>query len=509
MRLASIAALAALALCLPGPAVAEAPHPAAAAATPDLSATVPPHPLPAPVTTEHMIQAGGRTLHFKATAGAIRLSDAASGEPIADIGVTVFRLEGEAPATRPVTFAINGGPGASSAWLDLCAIGPWRLPVPQGSISPSMPTHVVDNADTWLDITDLVFIDPVGTGYSRMLAKGDEAEKSFTSVDGDVGALATVIRKWLVANDRLASPKYIVGESYGGFRAPKIARKLRDRDNIAVSGIVMISPVLDFAWFTDDSNPAVTAARLPSLVAAARGLRGDDPRARLADVEAYAGGPYLVDLFKGVRDAEAVKRMSDKVAALTGLDEPFVARLAGRVDAALMTREKNRAAQRIASRYDANVTGYDASPFDATSHGEDPVLDALRAPVATAMAQVTAERLKWPVNATYEILNMKVNSHWQWGSSLHAPEAMGDLSSLLSLDPNFRAVVMHGVTDEVTPYFTSKMLIDQLPPYGDADRLRLDVYGGGHMPYLLDDARASMHTDAVKLIAPPGTAGRL
>ena len=467
---------------------------------PEFAQTVPPHPLPPAVTTEQVVTLPGRTLRFKATAGAIRLSNAQDGEPLADIAYTAYQLEGGDARKRPVTVAINGGPGASSAWLDIGAVGPWRLPVKTSDLSPSASPTVVDNADTWLDFTDLVFIDPLGTGYSRVIGKGDAVEKHFYSIGGDIDELATVTRKWLAANDRLASPKFIVGESYGGFRAPKLAKKLEQSDGIGIDGLIMISPVLDFSWFFGDSNPAIYAAHLPSLVAAAKGIKGPNPRDRLQAVESYASGPYLVDLFRGLRNPDAVRRMSSTVANFTGLDPAFVQRLGGRVDASVMTREKNRAAGRIASAYDTNVTGFDPSPFDNYSHHEDPILDALKVPLASAMVDVTANRLKWPINARYEILSMSVNGRWDWDNGRHPAEAMSDLSALLSLDPHFHALVMHGVTDQVTPYFASKMLIDQMPAYGDASRLRLAVYDGGHMAYLEDDARAAMREDARKLI---------
>ena len=266
--------------------------------------------------------------------------------------------------------------------------------------------------------------------------------------------------------------------------------------------------MLDFAWFAADDNPAAEAAHLPSLVAAAKGIKGPNPRDRLQAVESYASGPYLIDLYRGLRDTAALRRMSTTVAAFTGMDEKAVQRLGGRVDAASLTRERNRDAGRVASAYDSTVTGYDPNPYEAFSHHADPILDALKTPLASAMADVTANRLKWPVNARYEILNMAVNGHWDWDVGRHQPEAMGDLASLLALDPHLHAIVMHGVTDQVTPYFTSKMLIDQLPPYGDASRLRLAVYGGGHMPYLDDEPRAAMREDARKLITGEGQVGQ-
>jgi carboxypeptidase C (cathepsin A) len=475
--------------------------PTAASGASDLAETVPPHPLPQPVTTEHILNLPGRTLRFKATVGAIRLSDAQSGAPIADIGYKAYRLEGpDLEHKRPLTIALNGGPGASSAWLDLGAIGPWRLPIDPTNISPSMPATVVDNADTWLDFTDLLFIDPLGTGYSRMIGKNDEADKTFYGVKGDIDALSTVIRKWLVANDRQLGPKFIVGESYGGFRAPKLAKKLEQAEGVGIDGIIMISPVLDFAWFSPDDNPAVYAARLPSLVAAATEVKGGDPRGKLGEVEAYAAGPYLLDLYKGLHDAEARRRMAMKVATFTGLDEKFVERLAGRVDASTMTREMHRADAKIASAYDTSVLGYDLNPFDETSRQDDPVLDALKVPLASAMADITAKRLGWPVNARYEILNGHVNERWDWGNARHPLESISDLAALLSLDGHFRALAIHGVKDQVTPYFTTKMLIDQMPVYGDDTRLRLVVYNGGHMPYLEGEARSVMHEDARRMI---------
>ena len=304
----------------------------------------------------------------------------------------------------------------------------------------------------------------------------------------------------------MGSPKFIVGESYGGFRAPKLARKLENGEGVGIDGIIMISPVLDFSWFSADANPAVYAAHLPSLVAAAKGIKGPDPRGKLQAVESYASGPYLVDLYRGLRDPAAVRRMSTTIATFTGMDQKFVERQGGRVDPQAMAREKNRDAQRVASAYDGTVTGYDPNPFDTFSHHDDPILDSLKVPMGAAMADLTANRLKWPVNARYEILNGQVNAHWDWDTGRHPAEAMGDLTSLLALDPRFHALVMHGVADQVTPYFASKMLIDQVPVFGDTSRLRLAVYGGGHMPYLDDDSRAAMREDARKLIMGEATA---
>jgi carboxypeptidase C (cathepsin A) len=459
---------------------------------------VAPNSLPAAATTSHTIELPGRSLRFKAIAGPIRLSDAESLAPMADIATTAFILEGAGSAKRPVTFAINGGPGAASAWLDLGAMGPWRLPLDRASPSPSAPPVTIDNTDTWLDFTDLVFIDPPGTGYSRILAKGDETRRHFYSVNGDIEALAVTIRKWLAANKRLDSPKFIVGESYGGFRAPKLARRLQDEEGIGVAGLVLISPVLDFGWFEGANNPLTFATRLPSQTAVARGLVGPEGRAALSDVEAYAAGPYLADLLRGERDSQALSRIAEKVASFTGLDPALVRKLGGRIDMATFAREKVRASAKVMSLYDARASGFDPSPHAAASDYSDPVLDAIKTPLASAMADLTGNRMGWTVEARYEILNENVTHAWDWGSG--RAEALSDLKRAMALDPSLRVLVAHGLTDQVTPYFASKVLIDQVPPMGDPDRLRLKVYGGGHMLYLDGKSRAGLREDARKLI---------
>jgi carboxypeptidase C (cathepsin A) len=462
-------------------------------------ATTPPRPLPAAVETVHVLDLPGRSLRVRAIAGAIRLSDAQSAEPQADVAYTAFLLDGGEAAQRPITFAVNGGPGAGSAWLDLGGLGPWRLPL-AGAVSPSAPPVAIDNADTWLDFTDLVFIDPPGAGYSRVLAKGDGARRAFYSINGDIEALAVVIRKWLGANRRLESPKFIVGESYGGFRAPKLARRLQDHEGVGVGGLVMISPVIDFGWFEGVNNPLPFATRLPSQAAAARGLKGGDSREKLADVEAYAAGPYLADLLRGERDPAALERMSEAVARFTGLDPALVRRLGGRIDPQSFSRERARAEGLVSSAYDALVSGFDPAPHAAASDYSDPVLDAVKTPLASAMADITANRLGWPVDARYEILNETVNHQWDWDGGRGKAQALSELKQALALDPKFRVLIAHGITDQVTPYFASKLLIDQIPPLGDFSRVTLKVYGGGHMLYFDDKSRAALRDDARRLI---------
>src|SRR3954447_24102158 len=201
--------------------------------TPASPAVAEQHRLPPDSTTKQTLALPGRTLSFTAIAGSIRLFDD-KGEPQADIAYTPYQLDDSERASRPVTFLFNGGPGASSAWLQLGAAGPWRLSIGGDGAVASASPDLLPNAEPWLDFTDLVFIDPVGTGYSRFVAQGEDVRKRFFSVDGDVGSIALVIRRWLEKHDRLLSPKFVTGESYGGIRGPKVVRNLQTRQGVGV-----------------------------------------------------------------------------------------------------------------------------------------------------------------------------------------------------------------------------------------------------------------------------------
>jgi carboxypeptidase C (cathepsin A) len=454
-----------------------------------------PH-LPADSVTEHTIELPGRTLHFKATAGSIPLNDAESGALQAEVAYVSYVM-GSPADNRPVTFLFNGGPGAASAYLDIGAVGPWRLPL--DNVTYSASPVVGPNAETWLDFTDLVFIDPVGTGYSRIAASGDNVRRQFWSVDGDASALAVTIRKWIERAGRQGSPKFVVGESYGGFRVPKVTRALTGQ-GVGVRGIVMISPVLDFATLGNRRHdPMAWVARLPSMAATVIEGKGPFDRDALRDVENYASGDYLRDLLKGEKDAAAVERMTPRIAAYTGLDPAEVGRLAARVDTATFQRELNRKRGRVASAYDPTVTAFDPTPSATTSRYSDPVLDAMGPPLTSAMTALYQGPLHWRVEQPYHLLNNEVNQQWTWGRGRVGPEVVDDLRNALAGDRDLYALVVHGANDLVTPYYATQLLLDQLPIYGTPDRLKLAVYGGGHMFYSRDESRRALRDDAKAL----------
>lgn len=456
------------------------------------------HRLPPDSTTKHTLTLPGRTLSFSAIAGSIRLFDD-KGEPQADVAYTSYQLDGAGDAARPVTFLFNGGPGASSAWLQLGAAGPWRLSISgEGAIASATP-ELLPNAETWLDFTDLVFIDPVGTGYSRFVASGDDVRRRIWSVDGDVETIALVIRRWLEKHDRLLSPKYVVGESYGGIRGPKVVRNLQTKQGVGARGLILVSPVLDFRDWSG-SSLLQYVARLPTMAAVAREAKGQVAHKDLTDVERYARGEFLTDLVKGQADAEATNRMADKVAALTGIDAAVTRRLAGRFSVGEFRREFDRKHGKVTGRYDASVTGFD--PYPDSNYGQfgDPSGDPLMAPLTSAAVELTTRKLNWRPDGSYHLLNDAVSSAWNFGRGRDPAESVSELRQSLALDPKLKLLVGHGMFDLATPYFATRIVLDQLPAYASPDRVKLVVYAGGHMFYSRDGARKAFRDEVQTLM---------
>jgi carboxypeptidase C (cathepsin A) len=454
--------------------------------------------IPADSVTQHTLNLNGRTVSFKATAGSFELNDDKGGDEV-NIAYIAYQLDGGDPLKRPVTFVFNGGPGAGSAWLQLGAVGPWRLPM--GGLSPSSSPTLVDNEETWLDFTDLVFIDPPGTGYSRIVASGEDARRKLWSVNGDIEALSVVIRRWLVVNGRLPSHKFILGESYGGFRGPRLAEELATKQGIGINGLVLISPALEIGFESSTaSGPFEYASRLPSYAAAFRERAGNVSRDDLADVERYASHEYLDDFLRGPNDKDAVARMVQHVVEYTGLAPELVRQLGGRVDKNAFLREFDRAQGRVAAFYDTTVKAYDPNPTNYHSRWLDPVLDALNGPFSTAMMDIYNNRLGWKDDERYELLNESVSRAWNWGSALEGAQSIDALKRMMALDPSFRVLITHGLTDVQTPYYATQLLINQIPDYGPAGRIKLKVYGGGHMHYSRDESRKALRDDARRLI---------
>ncbi|SDR95218.1 S10 family peptidase [Bradyrhizobium canariense] len=468
------------------------------ASTPASPAAAEQHRLPPDSTTKQTVILPGRTLAFSATAGSIRLFNQ-KGEPQADIAYTAYQLDGADPVTRPVTFLFNGGPGAASAYLQLGNVGPWRLPIAGDAAVSSASPNLEPNADTWLDFTDLVFIDPVGTGYSRFVATDEDVRKRFFSTDGDVNSIAVTIRRWLEKSGRLLSPKFVAGESYGGIRGPKVVRELQVQQGVGVKGLILMSPVLDFREFTGSSLLQYVAS-LPTMTAVAREAKAPVTRADMTDVEAYARGDFLTDLIKGQADKDATTRLADKVAVLTGIDQTVSRRLAGRFDIAEFRREFDRKDGKVTGRYDASVMGFDPDPDSSFYHFNDPSGEPLVAPLTSAAVDLTTRKLNWRPDGSYQLLSEAVNKAWNFGHGINPVESISQLRQILALDPKLKLLVGHGLFDLATPYFGSQILLDQLPAYASPERVKLVVYPGGHMFYSRDASRQAFRTEVEALM---------
>jgi carboxypeptidase C (cathepsin A) len=395
-----------------GPAVAAA-EPAAAGAKDEKPAAkddeIKLPPFPADRTAHLSMQLGGRLLKYDATVGSLPVLDE-KGKTVATVMFTAYTMPG---AGRPVTFALNGGPGASSVFLNLGALGPKRVQFGALGDSPSDTTGAVDNPGTWLDFTDLVFIDPVGTGFSYAQVKEEEAKTRFYTPKTDIEYLSRIIFDWLVKNERLTSRKYLVGESYGGFRGPRITHFLQTRLGVAMNGLVLVSPYLDpGASGNRDLSPLPWMLTLPTIAAANLERQGKLTDAAMAEIVHYTRTEYVEDLLRGRSDPEAVEHMIGRVTELTGLDGGFVRRSGGRLETQAYLREVYRAEGKLGSRYDPNVTAWDPFPFDPTQRNNDPILDSIIAPTTTAMVDFITRTVGWKFGGRYNALSYEVNEMW-------------------------------------------------------------------------------------------------
>ncbi len=461
-------------------------------------------PFPQDKTVHQSIQLGGRTLKYDATVGSLPVLDE-KGKIVADVMFIAYTVPG---AGRPVTFALNGGPGASSVYLNLGAIGPKRVQFGAEGDSPSDSAVPKDNPGTWLDFTDLVFIDPVGTGFSHARVKDEEAKKRFYTPKADIEYLSRIIFDWLNKNERLTSRKYLVGESYGGFRGPRITYYLQTRLGVAMNGVVLVSPYLDPGASSDrDLSPLPWMLTLPTIVAANLERQGKLTDAKMSEVVDYTRTEYVSDLLKGRSDPQSLERIVKRVTDLSGLDPTFVRRSGGRLETQAYLREVFRAEGKLGSRYDSNVTSWDPFPFAPTQINNDPILDSIIAPTTTAIVDFITHTVGWKYIARYNALSYEVNSAWSDGDE----KARGDdgdgvqrgsvkeLREAVAVDPKLNVLIVHGWGDLSCPFMASVLIADQIPVMGDQSRIRVKEYAGGHMFYSRGPSQLALRADAMKM----------
>jgi carboxypeptidase C (cathepsin A) len=448
--------------------------------------------LPADSVTEHTVAIPGGTLAYTATAGTFSLFDQ-TGERSAAVYYTAYVAKNVEAANRPVTFAFNGGPGAASAYLNLGLVGPRILELPGNDPAAA---RMQDNPATWLAFTDLVMIDPVGSGWSRP-AKPDGGN-AFYGVRQDAQVMAKVIALYLAKNGRSSSPKYLLGESYGGYRAAKVGQLLQREQGIMMSGIIMLSPVIEGGLTFGSSRSALSAAlQLPSLAAAELERNGAFNKQAQAEAERFALTEYLTTLAGPVPQGEAARNFYARVAKITGLPEDVVTRTRGFIRDAYI-KHLRAGDGKIVSHYDATFAVPDPFPEQESARGPDPILDSFTRAYGAAYAAYARDELGFKTEMSFILLATDIAGKWDWGehSGRGSASASEDLRELLAFIPSFRLLVAHGYSDMVTPYAASRYALDHLPPIGDPSRTQLLLYRGGHMFYTNAESRKAFSADA-------------
>jgi carboxypeptidase C (cathepsin A) len=473
--------------------------------------------------TNHVITVDGRQLAYIASAGVLTI---APDDPLpeARIFYISYELEGAQKADRPITFAFNGGPGTASAYLHLGALGPKRILLNDDGSVPPPPPQFADNPLTWLAFTDLVFIDPVGTGYSRGAPgkDGKPDNKPFYGTRPDILTLGRAVRLYLARNDRWQSPKFLVGESYGGFRVAALAEILQSEFGIALNGGIMISPVIDtaFAWGRGlRDQPLPWALELPTYAAIAlyHGRSrlpkpaGPIDRTTLADVEAWALDGYLPDLAQGeTLKGPAAEAFIDKLAGYTGLAPDLIRRRHGQITAQEFAKNLLSGTARALNLYDGANTFIDPDPGDPGPAPWHLSLAAFNAALLPTINGYIRGELKFETDLTYFLDNDEVERQWSWhqkGTEQGYVSGFESLKNGVTLNPHFKVMVAHGLFDLVTPYFGSVYLVNQMRLDGAVrPNVEIKTYEGGHMMYIHQAARESLFHDAAAFYAAAASA---
>ena len=490
------------------PALAQRPAPQATAPpAPQVAAPTAPLVDEPPIVTKHELKLADKTLKYTVTAGKLPIKNQVSGETEAQLFFIAYTLDEVAdPAKRPLMFSFNGGPGSASVWLHLGALGPKRVKMQDDGMMPAPPYELVPNEHTWLDATDLVFIDPVGTGYSRA-ARLDLAPK-FLSLQGDLDSVGEFIRLYLSRNERWTSPLYLVGESYGTTRASGLAGYLVDR-GIAFNGILLISTIMNFqtALFAD-GNDLPFQLMLPSYTSTAwyhKKLPADLQRKPLREVlneaERWATNDYSVALAKGDKLAGAERqKIVDQMARLTGLSKTFIENNHLRVDLGKFSKELLREQHRTTGRLDSRFTGIDARPAGDTPDF-DPSMTAIRPPYTAAFNQYVRAELGYKNDANYYILGGGFTAPWNMNAENTYADTSSALRSAFNKNPFMKVFVAFGYYDMATPYFAAEYTLDHmnLDPSLKAN-LKHAYYEAGHMMYIDVKSLAALKKDVTAFL---------
>jgi carboxypeptidase C (cathepsin A) len=479
----------------------------AAARAQDAPASPVPVPSTAPARTAHVVTLGGTSLHYTAVAGRTVIHDS-SGQPTAAMFAVSYLLDGAPAATRPVTFFWNGGPGSATLWLHMGSFAPVRVPLNDtGAIVP--PGRLVTNDDSLLPVSDLVFVDAPGTGYSKIVGKAKPAD--FYGVDQDAKAFTQFVENWLSANGRWNSPKFLLGESYGTMRAADVVNRLQS-DGVGVNDVALIGSFLDGTLGGVSDDPRGCIAFLPTEAAVAwyhNLLPGPGPRpqldAFLRDVRAFAIGPYASALLAGDAIAPADERqLAERMHGLTGLDAAYIEREHLCIDPGHFEKEAEREHNVVFGRYDGRFQGNDVNPNGEYPNYDPTIEDGIQDAFTSQFNAYVRGTLHFNEPEVYLPFGAGVNGAWSWvrpngdypSNGSQFPDVLPDLGAALIHNPALRVFSANGEFDLATPFFGTEFSIGQmfLPP-AIRPHVTFGFYPSGHMIYLENGSRRQLSAD--------------
>jgi len=456
--------------------------------------------------TQHTIRINGQTIPYRATAATLLLKDD-KGEPIGSLYYTAYaRTDVHDPSQRSLAFVYNGGPGSASAWLHMGAFGPRRIVTTDAAPTPPPPYRLVDNANSLLDVTDMVFIDPIGTGFSRPVGKG--TGKDFWGIDEDAKSLQQFVAQYVSRNGRWNSPKYLIGESYGTTRSAVLVNRLQSNEGMDFNGVVLISSVLDFETLNFAPGHDVSyVLYLPSYAATSAYHHVIPQPANLAafldTVRQYAAGPYTAALAKGsALGAEERQSVLRQLSAYTGLGVDYLDKANLRVTLGQYMAELQRAHGLITGRLDARFTGPQTDLLRESAYS-DPQSDAITGAFTAAINSYLRDELKYGGDQRYAVGG---NVEWSWSrEGSHGwrgtPYVGNDLADAIVTNPNLRVQVENGYYDMATPFYATEYTMDHLGLRPDLrSHVELKYYDAGHMMYLHEPDLAQLKANIAQFI---------
>lgn len=489
----------------------------------------PEHEPPAGAEKTATWTAADRTIDYTASAKWIVLRK--KEKPAAEIFSVSYVAEGD--GDRPVTFVFNGGPGASSAFLHMGVVGPLRVDFPADGSLPQLPPRLVGNEDSWLAFTDVVFVDPVGTGFSRIIESdsdgqdakkqekregqddGEDRSKEFFGYKRDLESLCEFMARWLSDRGRWGSPVLIAGESYGGYRVGRLVRLLQETTGVGLNGAILISPALELDSLSPTDYGILSwVDRLPTMALAAvhhgrsRAFAAGTPLEEIRqEAESFATGDYATLLTRGASMPAADRdRILGRLADLIGLPADVVERAEGRVGIGRFVRELLRDQRKVLGLYDATITTSDAFPDREPFPGPDPTLSGMTPAYTAAINRQLRSEIGLETDREYVVLSMEVNEAWRNDAQedFFTPPvgATDDFRYGMSLNPHLKAFITHGRYDLITPYYASDRLRNHMRLVPEMDsRLTVRHFGGGHMFYAWQDSRREFSAAIADFVA--------